>query len=131
MNPSSVLSGGSSNYAMSHDSELSRHLLGVMKEVLGTAVEVLGRPFPSEGYGTADQILRSNQRNTTGSLSSMQLDWQSGRRMELEVILGNPIRIAREHGIEMPRLQTLYALLKMAQNNRDAGKRNSNQSSKL
>ena len=40
--------------------------------------------------------------------------------MELEVILGNPIRIAQEHGIEMPRMQTLYALLKMAQANRDA-----------
>ncbi len=35
--------------------------------------------------------------------------------MELEVILGNPIRIARRDGIEMPRLQSLYALLKMAQ----------------
>ena len=52
--------------------------------------------------------------------------------MELEAILGNPvsvielrkrrrlmevgaqIRIARKKGLEMPRLQSLYALLKMA-----------------
>ncbi|KAK4955407.1 hypothetical protein LTR28_006101 [Elasticomyces elasticus] len=52
----------------------------------------------------------------------MQLDWESGKRMELEVILGNPVRIAREQGLEMPRLQTLYALLKMAQSNRDAAR---------
>ena len=49
----------------------------------------------------------------------MWLDWEAGKKMELEVILGNPIRIAREKGFEMPRLQTLYALLKMAQTNRD------------
>ena len=45
----------------------------------------------------------------------MLLDWQAARPMELEVILGNPIRIARRQGLDMPRLQTLYALLKMAQ----------------
>jgi ketopantoate reductase len=43
--------------------------------------------------------------------------------MELEVILGNPIRIARAHGIQMPRLQTLYALLKSANKVREAGKK--------
>lgn len=49
----------------------------------------------------------------------MLLDWEGGRPMELEVILGNPVRIARRHGVEMPRLQTLYALLKSAQGRRD------------
>jgi ketopantoate reductase len=33
----------------------------------------------------------------------------------LEVILGNPVRIARERGVDMPRLQSLYALLRSAQ----------------
>lgn len=39
--------------------------------------------------------------------------------MELEVILGNPIRIANEKGVRMPRLESMYALLKMAQSRRD------------
>ena len=49
----------------------------------------------------------------------MAVDWEAGKRMEIEVILGNPIRIARERGFEMPRLQTLYAMVRMAQEVRD------------
>lgn len=118
MNPSSVLSGCVSNYDMSHDPELAIHLKGVMDEVLDVAPKILGKPFPKE-FATPEQILRSTQRNTSGSKPSMALDWEQGKTMELEVILGNPIRIARERGFEMPRLQTLYALLRMAQSTRD------------
>lgn len=119
MNPSAVLTNGSTNNAMVMDEELYRHLKGVMEEVLATAPIVLGMPLP-EGLATPEQILRSTAKNTSGSKPSMLLDWESGRKMELEVILGNPIRIAREKGLEMPRLQSLYALLRMAQANRDA-----------
>jgi len=118
MNPSAVLSGGSTNNEMSMDSELYIHLKGVMDEVLTTAPKVLGTPLPKE-FATSEAILRSTQKNTSGSKPSMLLDWEQGKTMELEVILGNPIRIAREKGFEMPRLQTLYALLRMAQINRD------------
>ena len=43
----------------------------------------------------------------------MLLDWEAGRPMELEVILGYPVKIARSRGFEMPRLQSMYALLKV------------------
>lgn len=121
MNPSAVLSNGSTNNAMSTDPELYRHLKGVMEEVLSTAPKVLGTPLPKE-LATPEQILRSTIKNTSGSKPSMLLDWEQGKKMELEVILGNPIRIAREKGLEMPRLQSLYALLRMAQDNRDKAK---------
>ncbi|KAF8848853.1 2-dehydropantoate 2-reductase [Acephala macrosclerotiorum] len=124
MNPSAVLSGGSTNNAMSKDPELYRHLKGVMDEVLTTAPKVLGMELPKE-FATSEAILRSTLRNTSGSKPSMLLDWEAGGRMELEVILGNPIRIAREKGLEMPRLQSLYALLRMAQENRQAQKKSS------
>ena len=130
MNPTSVLTGGMTNNAMSFDPEGSRHLLGVMQEILDTAPKVLGRPFPKK-FATAEQVLQSTQRNKSGSVPSMQLDWQSGKKMELEVILGNPIRIAREHGIEMPRMHTLYALLKMAQRHRGDTIASGSQQSKL
>lgn len=138
MNPSSVLSGGTPNSRMSLDPELRRHLQGCMNEIFATAPQVLGRPWPPKLLkADAETILKSTERNA-GGLPSMLLDWQAGRDMELEVILGNPvraptvphtryklilflpsrrfeqIRIARDKGIEMPRLQTLYALLKMA-----------------
>jgi 2-dehydropantoate 2-reductase len=118
MNPSAVLSGGSTSNAMSTDPELYLHLKGVMDEVLSTAPKILRTPLPT-GLATSEQILRSIKKNTSGSKPSMLLDWEKGNRMELEVILGNPIRIAKENGLEMPRLQTLYALLRMAQQNRE------------
>lgn len=124
MNPSSVLSGGSPNGAMATDPELYLHLKGVMEEVLTTAPKIIGSPFPKD-FATADAILRSTAKNTSGSKPSMLLDWEQGKIMELEVILGNPIRIAREKGFEMPRLQSLYALLRKAQENREAQKKKS------
>lgn len=119
MNPSSVLSGGTASQEMSLDAELYRHLKGVMDEVLETAPQVVGTPLPSE-FATSEALLRSTQKNNSGSKPSMASDWEGGKPMELEVILGNPIRLARAKGIEMPRLQSLYALLKMKESNRNA-----------
>ena len=92
-----------------------------MNEVLETAPKVLGKPLPVKRLklATAEQVLASVRKNTSGSRPSMWQDWEKGRKMELEVILGNPIRIAREHELEMPRLQTMYALLKKAQKKRE------------
>lgn len=119
MNPSAVLTAGCGNAEMSLDPELRIHLAGVMQEVLDTAPKVLGRPFPKK-LATAEQILKSTERNTSGK-PSMLLDWERGNPMELEVILGNPVRIARRKGFEMPRLQSLYALLRMAGERRRKG----------
>jgi len=49
---------------------------------------------------------------TMGSYkSSMQIDRQLGHKMEIEAILGRPLRIAREHSIETPYMQMLYGML--------------------
>jgi 2-dehydropantoate 2-reductase len=117
MNPSAVLSGGVGNANMVRDPELRHHLKACMDEVFDAAPKILGAPFPPK-LATPEQILKSTERNTGGK-PSMLVDWENGRPMELEVILGNPVRIARRHGVEMPRLQTLYALLKSAQGRRD------------
>ncbi|KAF8605320.1 2-dehydropantoate 2-reductase [Ceratobasidium sp. AG-I] len=120
MNPSSVLSNGTGNARMSQDPELRDHLRETMLEVFRAAEAVLGRPVPPS-LATADKILTSTERNTGGK-PSMLLDWERGAAMELEVILGNPIRAAKAKGVDMPRLQTMYALLKMAQARRDEDK---------
>jgi 2-dehydropantoate 2-reductase len=120
MNPTAVLSGGTPNVAMANDPDLATFLLGVMNEVLETAPKVLGRPLPKK-LASAEQILKSTKKNDSGSKPSMLIDWEQGKRLELEVILGNPVRIAREKGLEMPRLQALYALLRKAQENRENG----------
>lgn len=117
-NPSAVLSGGRGNADMAGDPELRRHLAGVMEEIRAAAPAVLGRPFPEEMAGP-ERILRSTERNV-GGRPSMLLDWEARRPLEIEVILGNPVRIARAKGVELPRLQSLYALLRSAQAMREA-----------
>ena len=126
MNPSACLSNGAGNSRMSLDPELRIHLKACMDEVFHAAPIVLGRPFPSK-LATPDKILTSSERNTSGK-PSMLLDWQAGRPMELEVILGNPIRLAKAKGIEMPRLHGMYSLLKMAQTMRDEANKSASSS---
>lgn len=124
MNPSSVLSGGTDNASMAKDPDIQEHLRAVMDEILTVAPKITGEPLPDD-FATAEQIVKSTQKNPSGSKPSMQLDWEGGKKMELEVILGNPIRMAKEKGFDLPRMQTMYALLKMAQRNRDNGVGNS------
>lgn len=46
---------------------------------------------------------------------SMCIDCENGQLMELEVILGNPLKIARKNGVEAPVLSLIYNLLHMVQ----------------
>ncbi|OBA24463.1 2-dehydropantoate 2-reductase [Metschnikowia bicuspidata var. bicuspidata NRRL YB-4993] len=46
---------------------------------------------------------------------SMLIDVQKNQLVELEIILGNPLKIARKNGIETPVLSVMYQLLKMKQ----------------
>lgn len=43
--------------------------------------------------------------------SSMQTDCKNGRPLELDVILGTPVRKGRELGVSIPMVETIYVLL--------------------
>lgn len=47
-----------------------------------------------------------------GYRTSMQIDYEEGRPLEVESILGEPVRRARKAGVPVPRMQTLYALVR-------------------
>ncbi|KAF9260686.1 6-phosphogluconate dehydrogenase C-terminal domain-like protein [Marasmius fiardii PR-910] len=47
---------------------------------------------------------------------SMLLDAQRGQPIEVEVIFGEVVRMARERNVPVPRIETLYALLLVVQN---------------
>ncbi|KAI8962664.1 2-dehydropantoate 2-reductase [Daldinia sp. FL1419] len=119
-NPTAVLSGGRGNADQLTDPELREHVRGIMGEIWNAAPKILGKPFP-DNLARPDKIISSTERNA-GARPSMLLDWEAGRPMELEVILGNPIRIARKAGVDMPKLQTLYALLRSMQKVREERK---------
>ena len=45
--------------------------------------------------------------------TSMALDYENGRPMEIEAILGNTVRAGRKVGVATPNLDAIYALAKM------------------
>lgn len=117
MNTTGVLAGGRSNPDMVRDPLLRAHIEACMSEVMDAAPHIFGCSLP---FASPERILQSTERNTSSSKSSMVQDWEAGRALELDAILGNAIRIAEAHGAHMPRLQSMYALLHSAVAMRDA-----------
>jgi 2-dehydropantoate 2-reductase len=54
-------------------------------------------------------------------VSSMGQDVLAGRALETEALLGNAVRVARRHGLAVPRLESLYHLLQMLEQKLGAG----------
>lgn len=54
--------------------------------------------------------------------TSMKIDYDQRRPLELEAIIGNPLRMAQQAGVDLPRIQMLYQQLKFldAQNRNTA-----------
>jgi 2-dehydropantoate 2-reductase len=44
--------------------------------------------------------------------TSMKIDYDESRPLEVEAILGNPLRIAQKAGIQLPQINVLYRMLK-------------------
>lgn len=105
-NPLSVLSGGlATQDILSTQEPLVR---SIMQEVVAIA-SACGHPLPED-------IIERNIANTRTMppyKTSMLLDYEQGRPMETEAILGNTIRAARREGVTCPHLETLYALMKL------------------
>jgi 2-dehydropantoate 2-reductase len=57
------------------------------------------------------QMARSNGRTWPGVEPSMLADVRAGRRMEVQAVLGEVVRVARRVGVAVPRLECLYTLL--------------------
>ena len=85
---------------------------GIMREVIALAaavgVEGVTEDVAREKLG----IARRRAETGTGREMSMLQDVRLGRSFEVEAIVGNAVRMGREKGVEMVRLETVYALLK-------------------
>ena len=85
----------------------------IMQEVLATA--------HAAGLKLDPALVEQNIARTLSMgayRSSMQIDREMGRELELDAILGRPLAVAEKHGIPAPRMRMLYQLLSMAAMNR-------------
>lgn len=93
-------------------SEVSKELVrDVMNEVRSIA-KALGYHSITDEMVTAQLTRAVDRGGTKGIEPSMLVDVLWSRRMEVEVILGNPVRVAKMIGVSVPRLELLYGLMK-------------------
>ncbi|RDB23670.1 hypothetical protein Hypma_009452 [Hypsizygus marmoreus] len=82
----------------------------------------IGYPDTPDGLPSSivDTVIeRTRERHSTPDSShklSMLIDMEKGQPIEVEVIVGEVVRMARDRGVEMPRVEMLYALLLVVQN---------------
>ena len=81
-------------------------ITGVIDELL-TVAKAQGCQFkPGFREHTMEQMIVPAETN-----SIMYQDFLARRPMEIETFLGSPMKLAQEVGVQVPRIETLYALL--------------------
>ncbi|TPX33999.1 2-dehydropantoate 2-reductase [Synchytrium microbalum] len=111
--PLSVVAGAIPSSQIATDPLLSVVAHENMKEIASVAKAVLGYPIP----GMDLEKTLNNVTRVRGK-SSFLVDWDRGIPMEVEVLLGNVSRLAKQHGVATPRVDMLYALLTKLRDNR-------------
>lgn len=87
---------------------LTRELvLKLMREVVAGAASI-GRVIPDSFI----QKMLADTDKMPPYRTSMKIDYENRRPMEVESIFGNPIRAAKAAGMELPRIEMLYQQLK-------------------
>ena len=107
-NPISILGGVLDTNAMLRTDAEVAFARSAMQEVCDVA-QAAGHP---QSPNLVEQMLATT-RAMPAYKSSMALDYENGRPMEIEAILGNTVRAARKLGVATPNLDAIYALAKM------------------
>jgi len=84
----------------------TRLVTAIMREVIAAARAV--------GAALPDDLIQFNldqTRTMDAYLTSMQIDRQAGREMEVEAILGAPVRAAEAAGVAVPNMRMVYELV--------------------
>ncbi len=110
-NPMSVLAGGATTREMIDSPETLKLVRNVMKEVLALA-EKTGNPIDK---AFIDAMIEDTSKMTPYK-TSMLLDYEGKRAMEVEAILGNAVRLAAQKNLPVPHLESLYGLLTLINN---------------
>ncbi|MBN2403425.1 MAG: 2-dehydropantoate 2-reductase [Spirochaetes bacterium] len=103
----SVLLMKANTKEMIEDKNILRIAIELMKEVKRIAI--------TDGINVTDNDINSMIEKTKIMVpyqTSMLLDFEGHRPMEVDAILGEPLKVARKSGIDVPRMEVLYAELK-------------------
>lgn len=106
-NPLSVITGGKNTLQLCSDPNHLQQIVTVMKEVQLVAKEM--------GYKLSDDIIEKNITATKKMKpykTSMCVDWENKRCLEIDPILGNLIKCAQHCRCSVPEIKKLYDLLK-------------------
>jgi 2-dehydropantoate 2-reductase len=112
-NPLSILGGVLDTQSIMQTPETRDLVRRAMLEVCAVATAA-GHPIAPEHI---DKLLSTTEQMGAYK-TSMALDYENGRPIELEAILGNVVRTARTSGISTPVLDTLYAIARAVDNKR-------------
>ncbi len=105
-NPLSVLSGGLA----------TSDILNTQEPFVRAIMEEIAAIAKSAGYPLAEDIVEINIASTHKMppyKTSMLLDFEAGRPMETEAILGNAVRCGRKLNVPIPHLESVYAVMKL------------------
>jgi 2-dehydropantoate 2-reductase len=109
-NPVSALGGGLGT----RDILSAEEQIAFVRAAIGEVCAIAAADGHALAPDMADKTIEGTLR-LPNYVSSMGQDWLAGRPMETEALVGNAVRIARRLGVAAPRLETLYALLRMAE----------------
>ena len=116
-NPISVMGGVLDTGHILGSEEGEAFVRRMMREVCAVAAAT-GHPIPDT---LIDQYIEGT-RKAPAYKTSMALDYENGRPMETEVILGNAVRAGRRENVAIPSLEALYALMKMVEKKSGLGR---------
>ena len=102
-NPLSVIYKGKTTQELLADKVIKERIIAIMKDVQRLAA--------SDGYKISDDSIKKNIDDTLTMKpykTSMCLDWEAGRPLETDAILGNAIQRANDNQCDVPELRLLY-----------------------
>jgi len=108
-NPVSILENDADSEQILSDSESAKLIENMMHELAAIA--------KADGVTITDKMIADMiefTRSFAAYRPSMLQDYKAGREIELDAILGEPLRIAEKYGVSAPCIRTVYAMLRVA-----------------
>ncbi|MGB9379631.1 2-dehydropantoate 2-reductase [Candidatus Binatus sp.] len=91
------------------DPESMKLLRALMREIV-TVARAEGAKIPDDRI---DAYIAHSRKNLRALKTSTQQDLEHGKPLEYEALSGAVVRAARRHGISVPSVETIYALMRL------------------